>query len=72
MARVLFRAVIMGPPGAGKGTISRKVTEEFAMKHLSSGDLLRSHIEKRTDVGKEAQDYITKGRMRAGLPPPIV
>ena len=60
MSRVL-RAVIMGPPGAGKGTISRKMAEEFKLFHLSSGDLLRSHVQRRTDVGEEARGYISKG-----------
>ncbi|XP_077105267.1 GTP:AMP phosphotransferase AK3, mitochondrial isoform X2 [Ranitomeya variabilis] len=47
-ARVLFRAVIMGPPGSGKGTISDRIVKHFALKHLSSGDLLRLNMQKKT------------------------
>lgn len=60
MARVL-RAVIMGPPGAGKGTISSRITATFGMTHLSSGDILRSQISQRTPVGREAESYIARG-----------
>ncbi|XP_060764463.1 GTP:AMP phosphotransferase AK3, mitochondrial isoform X2 [Neoarius graeffei] len=42
--RNLFRAVIMGPPGSGKGTVSSRITESFGLQHLSSGDMLRAHI----------------------------
>ena len=40
----ILRALIMGPPGSGKGTISVRIVKDFGLKHLSSGDLLRSHI----------------------------
>lgn len=44
----LLRAVIMGPPGSGKGTISARIIKHFGMKHLSSGDLLRVNMQKKT------------------------
>lgn len=40
----LFRAVILGPPGSGKGTISERVARSFGLQHLSSGDFLRENI----------------------------
>lgn len=40
----LLRAVIMGAPGSGKGTVSSRITKHFELKHLSSGDLLRDNI----------------------------
>lgn len=40
---VMLRAIIMGPPGSGKGTISSMIVERFNLKHVSSGDLLRAH-----------------------------
>lgn len=44
----LLRAVIMGPPGSGKGTISARIIKHFGLKHLSSGDLLRDNMQRRT------------------------
>lgn len=44
----LLRAVIMGPPGSGKGTVSARIIKHFGVKHLSSGDLLRDNMQKRT------------------------
>ena len=44
----IFRAVVMGPPGSGKGTVSSRITKTFGLKHLSSGDLLRANIESKT------------------------
>ena len=40
----MLRAIIMGPPGSGKGTISNMILERFKLKHVSSGDLLRKHL----------------------------
>ncbi len=44
----LFRAVIMGPPGSGKGTISERIAQNFGLKHLSSGDFVRENIAAKT------------------------
>uniref|UniRef100_A0A8C4REP0 Adenylate kinase 3 n=1 Tax=Erpetoichthys calabaricus TaxID=27687 RepID=A0A8C4REP0_ERPCA len=44
VVRVLFRAVIMGPPGSGKGTVSDRIVKSFGLKHLSSGDVLRANM----------------------------
>ncbi|XP_066460337.1 GTP:AMP phosphotransferase AK3, mitochondrial [Eleutherodactylus coqui] len=63
VARVLFRAVIMGPPGSGKGTVSDRIVKHFALQHLSSGDLLRLNIQKKTEVGTLAKSYIEQGQL---------
>ncbi|KAM4053627.1 GTP:AMP phosphotransferase AK3, mitochondrial isoform 1-T1 [Anomaloglossus baeobatrachus] len=63
VARILFRAVIMGPPGSGKGTISDRIVKHFALKHLSSGDLLRLNIQKKTEIGILAKSYIEQGQL---------
>lgn len=63
VARMLFRAVIMGPPGSGKGTVSDRIVKHFALKHLSSGDLLRVNIQKKTDIGILAKSYIEQGQL---------
>lgn len=47
----IFRAVIMGPPGSGKGTVSARITKSFALTHLSSGDILRANINAQTGKG---------------------
>ena len=48
MALKLLRTIIIGPPGCGKGTISERILKDFGMLHISSGDLLRSQMEKKT------------------------
>ncbi|PIK59757.1 adenylate kinase 3-like [Apostichopus japonicus] len=53
----------MGPPGSGKGTISSRIVGEFGLKHLSSGDLLRSQVSNQTEAGKEAKKYIGSGQL---------
>lgn len=59
----LFKAIIMGPPGSGKGTISSRIVRDFGLKHLSSGDLLRSQVNNQTEAGKEAKQYIGSGQL---------
>ncbi|XP_070492780.1 GTP:AMP phosphotransferase AK3, mitochondrial [Chironomus tepperi] len=59
----LFRALIMGAPGSGKGTISGRITKFFDTTHLSTGDVLRNNIEKLTPLGIEAETYIRKGSL---------
>ncbi|KAJ8392565.1 hypothetical protein AAFF_G00074430 [Aldrovandia affinis] len=63
MANRLFRAVIMGPPGSGKGTISERIAQSFGLKHLSSGDFLRENIAANTEAGVLAKTYIEKGML---------
>jgi len=59
----IMRAVIMGPPGAGKGTISKRIVKDFGLIHLSSGDLLREHIDRKSDVGILAKKFIDQGTL---------
>ncbi|CAH1243780.1 AK4 [Branchiostoma lanceolatum] len=59
----LLRAIIMGPPGSGKGTISGRIVHDFGMKHLSSGDLLRIQIMNSTAAGLEAKKFIDQGAL---------
>ena len=44
----LFKMVILGAPGSGKGTISSRILRDFGLKHMSSGDILRSQVLKKT------------------------
>ncbi|CDQ60879.1 unnamed protein product [Oncorhynchus mykiss] len=57
----LFRAVIMGPPGSGKGTISERIAQRFGLARLSSGDFVRENIAANTDAGVLAKTYIERG-----------
>jgi len=58
----LDRAVIfLGPPGAGKGTQAKVLAQEFAAPHLSTGDMLREHVEHGTSLGFEAQPIMSRG-----------
>lgn len=52
--QTVFRAVIMGAPGSGKGTVSSRIVQSFGLKHLSSGDMLRANIEAKTGTTASA------------------
>ncbi|XP_042588171.1 GTP:AMP phosphotransferase AK3, mitochondrial [Cyprinus carpio] len=61
--QTVFRAVIMGAPGSGKGTVSSRIAQSFALKHLSSGDMLRANIEAKTDLGLLMKSCIDQGQL---------
>ena len=53
--------VLLGAPGAGKGTQSAKLVEAYGFKHLSTGDLLRAAVKAGTELGKKAKAYMDAG-----------
>jgi adenylate kinase len=55
------RVVLLGPPGAGKGTQAMKLAEKLEVPHLSTGDLFRENIGKGTELGLEAKRYLDAG-----------
>ena len=57
------KLLIMGPPGAGKGTQAKILAEKYSLIHLSTGDILRGEISKKTDTGQEAQSYMDAGNL---------
>jgi adenylate kinase len=59
----MLNIVLFGPPGAGKGTQSEKLIEKYNLKHLSTGDLLRTAIQNQTPLGLEAKRFIDKGEL---------
>ena len=59
----MLRAVLLGPPGAGKGTMAFKIVEKYAIPHISTGDIFRANIKEGTELGKKAQEYMNKGEL---------
>lgn len=57
------RLLLIGPPGAGKGTQANYLTERFQVPHVSTGDMLREQIRRGTSLGEEAATYINKGNL---------
>jgi adenylate kinase len=55
--------VLLGPPGAGKGTQAKIISEEKKLAHISSGDLFRENLKAQTDLGKLAQSYMNRGEL---------
>ncbi len=53
--------ILMGPPGAGKGTLAKQLVSKYGFIHISTGDMFREAIKNGTDLGKLAQSYIDKG-----------
>jgi adenylate kinase len=58
-----MRIVFIGPPGAGKGTQAAKLIEKYQRAHLSTGDMLRAARDARTDVGIQADKYMSAGML---------
>ena len=55
--------ILMGPPGAGKGTLAKQLKEAFHLVHISTGDMFRDAIKAQTELGKLAQGYINEGHL---------
>ncbi|WP_309117669.1 adenylate kinase [Saccharothrix sp.] len=58
-----MRLVLVGPPGAGKGTQAQILSSKLGVPHISTGDLFRAHISQQTDLGKEVQEYLDAGEL---------
>ena len=59
----MLRTILLGPPGAGKGTQAAKIVEKYGVPHISTGDIFRENIKKGTELGKKAQEYMNKGEL---------
>ncbi|WP_206459855.1 adenylate kinase [Anaerovorax sp. IOR16] len=55
--------VLLGPPGAGKGTQATKIAEKYNIPHISTGDIFRKNVKEGTPLGKKAQEYMSKGEL---------
>jgi adenylate kinase len=55
--------ILLGPPGAGKGTQAKAISARLNLPHISSGDIFRENLKNKTELGKLAADYINKGEL---------
>lgn len=55
--------VLLGPPGAGKGTQAKIVSETLGLPHVSSGDIFRENLKMETELGKQAREYMNRGEL---------
>src|ERR671921_1128753 len=53
--------ILLGPPGAGKGTQAGRLTEDFGLPYIGTGDLLREHVAEETELGKQAKEHMDNG-----------
>ncbi|WKV07976.1 adenylate kinase [Thermoanaerobacterium sp. CMT5567-10] len=58
-----MRIILLGPPGAGKGTQAESITRDYKIPHISTGDIFRYNIKNNTELGKLAKQYIDKGML---------
>lgn len=59
----MLRTILLGPPGAGKGTQAVRIVEKYGIPHISTGDIFRDNIKRQTELGKKAQEYMNKGEL---------
>lgn len=58
-----MRLILLGPPGAGKGTQASKIVEKYNIPHISTGEIFRKNIKSGTELGKASKQYIDKGML---------
>lgn len=58
-----MRMVLLGPPGAGKGTQAKTLAEHFGIAHISTGDILRQQVKEGTELGRRAQEFMAAGAL---------
>lgn len=58
-----MRIILLGPPGAGKGTQAKDLAKELSLSHISTGDLLRQNVEEKTELGKAAVEFMHQGAL---------
>lgn len=56
-----MRLILLGPPGAGKGTQARRLAEKLNLPHIATGDILRENVKNATCLGRQAQDFMERG-----------
>jgi len=58
-----MRAILLGPPGAGKGTQAARLAERYGIPAISTGDIFRSNVKGGTELGKQAQEFMNAGQL---------
>ena len=56
-----MKIIMLGAPGAGKGTQAKMIADKYAVPHVSTGDIFRANIKEGTELGKEAKKYMDQG-----------
>ncbi len=59
----MLRSILLGPPGAGKGTQANLISEKYSIPHISTGDILRNNISRNTKLGQKAKEYMKNGEL---------
>ena len=57
----VMKIIMLGAPGAGKGTQAKQIAQAYDIPHISTGDIFRANIKEGTELGKKAQEYMDKG-----------
>ncbi len=57
----MLNIVLLGPPGAGKGTQAERIIEKYGIPQISTGDIFRANIKSGTELGKKAKEYMDRG-----------
>ena len=59
----MLRSILLGAPGAGKGTQAARIVEKYSIPHISTGDIFRDNIKRQTELGMKAQEYMNRGEL---------
>ena len=60
---MIMKIIMLGAPGAGKGTQAKMIADKFGIPHISTGDIFRANIKNGTELGKKAKEYMDKGQL---------
>ena len=58
-----MRVIMLGPPGAGKGTQASRIADAYDIPHISTGDMFRANLKNETPLGREAKTYMDAGKL---------